>query len=184
MPRYLLHHHHEPNECGVVFAAFSGFESPLRHKGGAGLLPFRRPFDLVDGGLRKRGERARAAALLRRRAHDGRPGQRGADPVTGPGSRNPEGGAMSTSFQQQPGASSRSARTTASPSRSSGSTRPAASRLRSSTPASTSGSSSTCRARTRSPRSTTRSPTRRGRAPPSATPARAASRLAPERSTV
>jgi hypothetical protein len=31
MPRYLLHHHHEPNECGVVFAAFRGFESPLRH---------------------------------------------------------------------------------------------------------------------------------------------------------
>jgi hypothetical protein len=33
MPRYLLHHHHEPNECGVAFAAFRGFESPLRHKG-------------------------------------------------------------------------------------------------------------------------------------------------------
>lgn len=32
MPRYLLHHHHEPNECGVAFAAFRGFESPLRHK--------------------------------------------------------------------------------------------------------------------------------------------------------
>ena len=31
MSRYLLHHHHEPNECGVVFAAFRGFESPLRH---------------------------------------------------------------------------------------------------------------------------------------------------------
>lgn len=33
MPRYLLHHHHEPNECGVAFAAFRGFESPLRHQG-------------------------------------------------------------------------------------------------------------------------------------------------------
>ena len=33
MPRYVLHHHHEPNECGVAFAAFRGFESPLRHKG-------------------------------------------------------------------------------------------------------------------------------------------------------
>jgi hypothetical protein len=33
MPRYLLTHHHEPNECGVAFAAFRGFESPLRHKG-------------------------------------------------------------------------------------------------------------------------------------------------------
>ena len=32
MSRYLLDHHHEPNECGVVFAAFAGFESPLRHK--------------------------------------------------------------------------------------------------------------------------------------------------------
>ena len=31
MPRYLLHHHHEPNECGVIFAAFRGFPSPLRH---------------------------------------------------------------------------------------------------------------------------------------------------------
>jgi len=31
MPRYLLHHHHERNECGVVFAAFRGFDSPLRH---------------------------------------------------------------------------------------------------------------------------------------------------------
>jgi hypothetical protein len=33
MPRYLLLHHHQPTECGVVFAAFRGFESPLRHKG-------------------------------------------------------------------------------------------------------------------------------------------------------
>jgi hypothetical protein len=32
MPRYLLHHDHEPNECGVVFAAFRGFQSPLRHR--------------------------------------------------------------------------------------------------------------------------------------------------------
>jgi hypothetical protein len=32
MPRYLLQHNHEPNECGVVFAAFRGFESPLRHQ--------------------------------------------------------------------------------------------------------------------------------------------------------
>jgi hypothetical protein len=30
--RYLLHHHHEPDECGVVFAAFRGFQSPLRHQ--------------------------------------------------------------------------------------------------------------------------------------------------------
>jgi hypothetical protein len=31
MAHYLLHHHHEPNECGVVFASFRGHESPLRH---------------------------------------------------------------------------------------------------------------------------------------------------------
>jgi hypothetical protein len=29
MPRYLLHHRHEPDECGVVF---KGGESPLRHQ--------------------------------------------------------------------------------------------------------------------------------------------------------
>ncbi len=32
MPRYLLHHRHEPDECGVVFASFKGHESPLRHQ--------------------------------------------------------------------------------------------------------------------------------------------------------
>jgi hypothetical protein len=32
MPRYLLHHRHEPEECGVVFAAFKGHESPLRRQ--------------------------------------------------------------------------------------------------------------------------------------------------------
>ena len=32
MPRYLLHHHHAPHECGVVFASFKGYESPLRHR--------------------------------------------------------------------------------------------------------------------------------------------------------
>jgi hypothetical protein len=31
MSRYLLHHRHEATDCGVVFAAFAGFESPLRH---------------------------------------------------------------------------------------------------------------------------------------------------------
>jgi hypothetical protein len=30
--RYLLQHRHEPQECGVVFAAFKGLESPLRHR--------------------------------------------------------------------------------------------------------------------------------------------------------
>jgi hypothetical protein len=30
VPRYLLHHRHEPSECGAAFAAWKGFESPLR----------------------------------------------------------------------------------------------------------------------------------------------------------
>jgi hypothetical protein len=33
MSRYLLQHHHQPRECGVVFASFKGHESPLRHRG-------------------------------------------------------------------------------------------------------------------------------------------------------
>ena len=32
MPRYLLHHQHAPQECGVVFAGFRGFKSSLRHR--------------------------------------------------------------------------------------------------------------------------------------------------------
>jgi hypothetical protein len=32
MPRFLIQHRHEPRECGVVFAAFRGHESPLRHR--------------------------------------------------------------------------------------------------------------------------------------------------------
>jgi ketosteroid isomerase-like protein len=32
MARYLLHHRHEPDECGVVFAPFKGHHSPLRHR--------------------------------------------------------------------------------------------------------------------------------------------------------
>jgi hypothetical protein len=30
--RYLLHHRHDPHECGVVFAAFKGHASPLRRQ--------------------------------------------------------------------------------------------------------------------------------------------------------
>ena len=30
MPRFVLHHRHEQGDCGVVFAAFRGFASPLR----------------------------------------------------------------------------------------------------------------------------------------------------------
>jgi hypothetical protein len=32
MASYLLHHRHEPDECGVVFASFKGTASPLRHR--------------------------------------------------------------------------------------------------------------------------------------------------------
>ena len=32
MSRYLLHHRHAPRECGFVFAAFKGHESPLRRQ--------------------------------------------------------------------------------------------------------------------------------------------------------
>jgi hypothetical protein len=30
--RFLLHHRHEPRQCGVVFASFNGHDSPLRHR--------------------------------------------------------------------------------------------------------------------------------------------------------
>ena len=32
MSRFLLQHRHQPHECGVVFAAFKGRESPLRRR--------------------------------------------------------------------------------------------------------------------------------------------------------
>jgi hypothetical protein len=32
VPRYLLHHRHEAHECGVVYAAFKGHDSPLRRQ--------------------------------------------------------------------------------------------------------------------------------------------------------
>ncbi len=32
MPCFLIHHRHEPGECGVAFAAFRGHDSPLRHR--------------------------------------------------------------------------------------------------------------------------------------------------------
>ena len=32
MPFYLLHHQHDPGECAAAFAAWTGFESPLRHR--------------------------------------------------------------------------------------------------------------------------------------------------------
>jgi hypothetical protein len=32
MPCFLLHHLHEPDECGVVFASFRGHDSSLRRR--------------------------------------------------------------------------------------------------------------------------------------------------------
>jgi hypothetical protein len=32
MPRYLLHHRHTPDDCGVVFTSFKGHQSTLRHR--------------------------------------------------------------------------------------------------------------------------------------------------------
>jgi hypothetical protein len=31
MPAFLLAHRHDPNECAAAFAAWQGFDSPLRH---------------------------------------------------------------------------------------------------------------------------------------------------------
>jgi hypothetical protein len=31
MALFLLHHRHAPQDCGAAFAAWRGFESPLRH---------------------------------------------------------------------------------------------------------------------------------------------------------
>ena len=39
MPRYLICHRHEPQECGVVFASFRGHDSPLRRKAAAATCP-------------------------------------------------------------------------------------------------------------------------------------------------
>jgi hypothetical protein len=39
MPRYMVHHRHEPSECGIAFAAFKGHESPLRHRAALASCP-------------------------------------------------------------------------------------------------------------------------------------------------
>ena len=31
VPHFILHNRHDADDCGVVFAAFRGFTSPLRH---------------------------------------------------------------------------------------------------------------------------------------------------------
>jgi hypothetical protein len=32
MPRYLVHHRHQPHECGIAFTSFRGHESSLRRR--------------------------------------------------------------------------------------------------------------------------------------------------------
>ena len=32
MPLFLLNHQHRPHECAAAFAAWQGFDSPLRHR--------------------------------------------------------------------------------------------------------------------------------------------------------
>jgi hypothetical protein len=40
MPRFLLHHRHQPLECAPAFAAWSGFASPLRRQATLGSCHF------------------------------------------------------------------------------------------------------------------------------------------------
>jgi hypothetical protein len=40
MPRFRLEHRHVADECGVVFASFKAFESPLRHQRTLGSCDF------------------------------------------------------------------------------------------------------------------------------------------------
>jgi hypothetical protein len=32
VPCFLIQHRHDPRECGVVYSAFKGYDSPLRHR--------------------------------------------------------------------------------------------------------------------------------------------------------
>lgn len=40
VPKFMLDHRHAPRECGVVFAAFKAFDSPLRHRVTTGSCDF------------------------------------------------------------------------------------------------------------------------------------------------
>jgi hypothetical protein len=39
MPRFLVHHRHEPHQCGIAFAAFKGHDSPIRHRAALASCP-------------------------------------------------------------------------------------------------------------------------------------------------
>jgi hypothetical protein len=40
MPRFMLEHAHSAHECGVVFASFKAFDSPLRRRRAVGSCDF------------------------------------------------------------------------------------------------------------------------------------------------
>ena len=39
MPRFVVHHRHEPHQCGIAFAAFKGQDRPLRHRAALASCP-------------------------------------------------------------------------------------------------------------------------------------------------
>jgi hypothetical protein len=39
VPQFLIHHRHDADDCGVVFASFRGFASPLRRSTTLGSCP-------------------------------------------------------------------------------------------------------------------------------------------------
>ena len=81
MARFLLEHRHAAGECASAFAAWLGFDSPLRHHAAASTC--------VAGGhvvwwhvdAPRPSRRARPAPRLRRRAHRGAPRARRPDPL-------------------------------------------------------------------------------------------------------
>ena len=81
MAPFLLHHRHDPEKCGVAFAAFKGDRQPAPSHHDSGLVRGGRARRLVGRRSRVGRRRARAAAALRRGALRGRPGPRGPDPL-------------------------------------------------------------------------------------------------------
>ncbi len=82
MPCFLLCHRHEPRRVRsrLRLVPWSRQLAPaaVDHR----VVPHRRACDLVARRGSQRGRRARVAPLLRRRAHDGDPSQRGIDPMS------------------------------------------------------------------------------------------------------
>ena len=103
MPRFVLEHAHTPRECGVVFASFKGFESPLRHGTAVGACAFgthRIWWDVeaatADEAL---GRLPRYVAV----AHDGDPRRRAPDALTRPLGAGVRGRVAVRGFPRCPG---------------------------------------------------------------------------------